>query len=354
MTASPLRTRLEAVECLRVAGSLAVIVIHAAPFNRAGQLGLAWNAATVANQLARFAVPAFFVLAGYFWAVRAVSADASAAAADEITWRLVRQLLLLWGCWSLLYVLPFDGALFARTFPAAWLDQLTRNTHWIATHPGTVLLQGTNGHLWFLPALASAVAVAAVVRRWVGWRALLALALLAALYALLARPYTVTALGLVVPYNARNGPAFALPCVVAGMALARHAPAPRWVPLGVALVAGGAIVSVAELSWLHHAHRVRLAQDFVAGTFAVGVGAAMVALANPRWMRGARLASVGASVLGIYLVHPLVVDLLQPLARQAPPVLGDLALLAAVFALSLVVTRGLERLPATRWLVRTR
>ena len=78
MTASAPRTRLEAVECLRVAGSLAVIVIHAAPFNRAGQLGLAWNAATVANQLARFAD---------------VTEDALLAAVDASVESLKQQLL---------------------------------------------------------------------------------------------------------------------------------------------------------------------------------------------------------------------------------------------------------------------
>jgi len=217
--------RLAAVEGLRVLGALAVIVIHATPFNRDGRLGLAWNAATVANQLARFAVPAFFVLAGYFWAVRIPDPRGD----DRVTRGTVTRLLLLFAAWSLVYVLPYDGALVTADGPRAWLGQLGRNVRWIATHPGTVLLQGTNGHLWFLPALASGVAIAAAVRRWLGWRALVALALLSAAYALLAHPYARTPVGVVVPYNARNGPAFALPCVVIGIALARRRPSARWV-----------------------------------------------------------------------------------------------------------------------------
>lgn len=348
------RARLDAVECLRVVGSVAVIVIHATPFNADGRLGVAWNAATMANQLARFAVPAFFVLAGFFWGVRVPEADAP----DPVTRRMVARLLLLFAAWSLVYVLPFDGALFAGDVPQAWLGQLGRNARWIATHPGTVLLQGTNGHLWFLPALASAVALAAVVRHHLGWGPLVAVAALAGAYALLAHPYARTPVGITVPYNARNGPAFALPCVVAGMALARRAPSARWVPLGAALLGGGALLSVVELTWLRQACRVRLTQDYVAGTFAVGAGVALVALANPVWLRRPRVAALGPAVLGIYLVHPMLVDLLHPVVPRVAGVVGgvagDVVFVAAVFALSLGLTRLLAHHPRTRWLVSTR
>jgi surface polysaccharide O-acyltransferase-like enzyme len=80
----------------------------------------------------------------------------------------------------------------------------------------------------------------------------------------------------------------------------------------------------------------------------------MVALANPRWLHGARVAALGPAVLGIYLVHPMMVDLLQPATRRLPPLPGDAALLAAVFLLSLGATRLLQRHPRTRWLVSTR
>jgi surface polysaccharide O-acyltransferase-like enzyme len=352
--APPPPPRLSAVEWLRVAGCVAVIIIHATPFNRGGGLGQAWNAATVANQLARFAVPAFFVLSGYFWAHRTPTPRAVRA----VTVPMVGRLLLLFAAWSVVYGLPFDGGLFTHDVPHAYVDQLARNARWIASHPGTVLLQGTNGHLWFLPALASAITVAALLRGAlpapVAHRAMAVVALVAWAVALLAGPYARTRWGLHLPFNPRNGPAFALPCVVAGGLLARGTPSARWVAMGAALLVGGAWLSAAELSWLREAHRVRLTQDYVAGTLAVGVGAAMVALANPRWLHGARVAALGPAVLGIYLVHPMMVDLLQPATRRLPPLPGDAALLAAVFLLSLGATRLLQRHPRTRWLVSTR
>ncbi|MEN9816552.1 MAG: hypothetical protein RLZ32_432 [Gemmatimonadota bacterium] len=329
---------------------MAVLVIHATPFNQQGLLGAAWDAATVANQLARFAVPAFFVLAGYFWAGRVPEPRGT----DPVTRRMVGRLLLLFAAWSLVYVFPYDGALLAADVPRAWLGQLERNARWIATHPGTVLLQGTNGHLWFLPALASAVAIAAGVCRWLGWRALVAAALLAGAYLLLALPYARTPWGLAVGYNARNGPAFALPCVVIGMALARQGPSSRWVPIGGALLAGGALLSAVEITWLGHAYRVRLTHDVVAGTFACGTGAAMLALANPAVLRRPRLAALGSAVLGIYLVHPLFLDLLTPAIRQPRSPLADGAGVALVFLLSLGVSRALARGTHTHWLVTMR
>lgn len=350
MTAAAPRPRLEGVEVLRVVAVMAVLVIHATPFNQRGRLGTAWEAATVANQLARFAVPAFFVLAGYFWARRAPANQGDGAA----TRRLVTRLLALFAAWSVVYILPFDGALFRQDVPHAWAGQLGRNWRWIVSHPGTVLLQGTSGHLWFLPALASAVAIAAVVRRWLGWRALVTVAVLAAGYALLALPYARTPWGLAVGYNARNGPAFALPCVVIGMALARHAPGPGWVPRGAALLVGGALLSAVETTWLAHAHQVRLTHDFVAGTFAFGTGAAMVGLANPAALRQPRVAALGSAVLGIYLIHPIWLDLLLPVMQRARAPWADLAGMGAVFLLSLWTSRALARRARWRWVVTTR
>ena len=107
--------RLEAVELLRVLAIGAVIVIHATPFNRAGQLGKAWNAATIANQLARIAVPAFFVLSGYFWALRTPTPQAVRA----VTVPMVGRLLLLFAAWSVVYVLPYVGILLPRPFPSS-------------------------------------------------------------------------------------------------------------------------------------------------------------------------------------------------------------------------------------------
>jgi surface polysaccharide O-acyltransferase-like enzyme len=338
------------VEVLRVVAVMAVLVIHATPFNQQDRLGAAWDAATVANQLARFAVPAFFVLAGYFWAGRVPEPRGP----DPVTRRMVGRLLLLFAVWSLVYVFPYDGALLAADVPRAWLGQLERNARWIATHPGTVLLQGTNGHLWFLPALASAVAIAAVVRRWLGWRVLVAVAILAAAYALLALPYARTPWGLAVGYNARNGPALALPCVVIGMALARHAPTPAWVPRGAALLVGGALLSAVEATWLAHAHQVRLTHDVLAGTFAFGTGAAMLGLANPAALRQPRVAAMGSAVLGIYLIHPIGLDLLQPELQRARAPWADLAGMAAVFLLSLGLSRALARSARWRWMVTTR
>ena len=63
-----------------------------------------WSAATLANQLARFAVPMFFVFAGYFWARHGDAPAALLAGARA----MVPRLLARFATWSLIFLIPFE------------------------------------------------------------------------------------------------------------------------------------------------------------------------------------------------------------------------------------------------------
>lgn len=334
--------RRQAVDVVRVLGVLAVVVIHAAPFARLTPrvpIGAAWTPATIANQLARFAVPCFFVLAGFFWSHGTADDDTRVARA----WRNARRLALVFVAWSLVYCLPFDGTRILRDPPHGVLSLLRHDLRWFATHPGTVLLQGTQGHLWFLSALVACYALVAVALRRIGPRGLALLAVAMAIATLLAGPYRPTALGLVARFNVRNGPGFWLQFFLAGAWLAARPPHPRQARLGLACAAAGLLVSALELTALHGRYGVSLAQDFVLGTVPLGVGIAMVALADPPWARWPRVAALGPIVLGIYASHMLVLELVRPLARHGPALAADGALLAGTFLLAAGLARALAR-----------
>jgi surface polysaccharide O-acyltransferase-like enzyme len=61
--------RIESIDAMRVLAMLAVIQIHSTWYSKVNVTSL--DLATIADQLARFAVPFFFVISGYLWASRA-------------------------------------------------------------------------------------------------------------------------------------------------------------------------------------------------------------------------------------------------------------------------------------------
>ena len=324
------------------------MVIHAGPFAHGPvRLGATWSAATLANQLARFAVPMFFVFAGYFWARHGDAPAALLAGARA----MVPRLLARFATWSLIFLIPFESDRILRRFPDGFLRNLRASVDWVASHPGTVLLQGSHGHLWFLIALAMAVTLIALVRRWLPMRGVLLLGVGLFVVSLLAGAYRRTPLGLALPFNPRNGPGFAVLPVAIGCWLAGRSPSPWWTRAGLLLVVGGALVAAMELTWLHTHYRTSLAQDLVVGTFVMGVGAALLGLSAPAWLHWPRLATLGPWVLGLYAAHPILAELLAPVTRALASPWADLAGLAVLFAGTLGVVRGLGRWRATRWLV---
>jgi peptidoglycan/LPS O-acetylase OafA/YrhL len=53
-------------------------------------------------------------------------------------------------------------------------------------------------------------------------------------------------------------------------------------------------------------------QDFVFGTYFMGVGATLLSLSNHRVLSNKLCATLGKMTLGIYASHYIFVDLLQP------------------------------------------
>ncbi len=341
---------------MRVLAILAVIVIHVAPFTHGvppARIGLTWNLPTVANQLVRFAVPCFFVLSGYFWAQR----TRDPARRWPVTRQMLQRLGMLFVGWSLIYTLPWDAGRLLRNRPTSYGDILTRNLQWISTHKLLVLLQGTETHLWFLVALAFAVSISALWLRWGSWRSLLLLGLVLFALAMLMRPYVKLPIGIPVRFNPRNGPAFALLPFASGIALAWRAPSPvpfahTWQRWGLGLWLTGILLSAAELTWLRVSYGRSLAQDAVFSTLLCGLGAACFALGNPAWLARLPLARLGPLVLGIYAVHPLVIDVLLPTLPKTRGVSADVLVLLSVFVLSWGLSELLARLRWARFLVR--
>jgi surface polysaccharide O-acyltransferase-like enzyme len=334
---------------MRVLAIIAVIAIHTEAFSgQASPIGTALDLATVVNQLARFAVPFFFIMAGYFWAQK-VSAP---RAVYQPTLAMVKRALLIFVVWSLVYLLETRLVESFFNGPSGPLDQIYANFEKALSNLFNTALQGTKGHLWFLPALISSVMVSAVLIRLQCERLLVVVAVIFYLVALAGTPYSDTPLGFRIHFNFRNGPFISLLFFVTGYFMRRYTPGAHWLRSGLLLACAGVLLDFVELSVLHARWGTTMAQDFVLGTYPFGVGMAMIALSNPRHLNFTHTAAIGPWVLGIYASHYIFVDLLKPVdTRFAGNWMWSLLYLGAVFLLSYLLVRFLALFNMTRKIV---
>lgn len=342
--------RIRSVDTFRVLAILAVIALHTARYAGPDAVGIRLDAATLLNQVERFAVPLFFIFSGYFWAQKCL------APREHLRRSLLvcRRVLLIYLAWALAY-LAVAGIQVLRTGGAGGLLpallQARRNGRLGLAH---VFLEGGTIHLWFLPALACALLISGVLMA-LGMRRLLAVLSIALFAAGLAGgAYAHTPLGLHARFNLRDGPFFSLIFFVTGAELARRRlPSTPWPGLVLALAGLG--LQVLEVGWLHGRWGTQLVQDYVAATWLYGLGMGMLALSDAPPLRAPALAAPGPLVLGIYASHYLFVDLLRPFdeAWHAGPwgAAWGLAYVALVFAGALGLTWLLARWGPTRRLV---
>ncbi|WP_434664531.1 acyltransferase [Aeromonas sp. NJAU223] len=343
--------RISSIECGRVLAILAVMTIHISPFSNPfdptlwGDPLYLWLGGII-NQLCRFAVPLFFLCAGYFLQPR-LSQDPLGVAL-----RYCRPLLLLWLGWSLIYLLvPFNPVAavqqgYLPTMAGQWQMQIGDSLN--------AWLVGGMIHLWFLPALMLAVLILGLCQR-AGLPGL-ALVMGAGLYllALLGGSYGKPLLGGEWALLTRNGPFFSLLFV----ALGAYLKARNWRPdtaLGVRLLGMGLALYALEAWGLLRFGEVPLNRhDFLLGSVPWAIGLFGLLLANPGWGEGSWLARQAPKVLGLYCVHMMLVVWLMVFGPQGKLVWWELLKVPALFACSLLAYRLLAATPASRWLLRAR
>lgn len=341
--------RLQGVDALRVVAIVAVIVIHTNPFlDRTAPIGSMFDLATVLNQAARFAVPYFFILSGYFWAQK-VNGELGLI---KPTLAMGKRIAVLFLAWTVIYMLPtnlidsFDYGLIGPFKQIYW------NVGNIGVRPADMAWQGSKGHLWFLVGLLCSLGISALLLHLNQRRLLAVLAVSLYLIGLAGKAYSETPLGLHAVFGFRNGLFLSPIFFVTGYFLQRKKPVPAWFPAGLAIGGGGFALQLCESWMLHKGWGMPLNQDYFIGTYFFGLGAAMIALSNSRYLHWSGAAAIGPLVLGIYASHMIFVEMLQPLDRRlADSGIWPLAYVAVVFVFSWQFARFLSKHSLTRRLV---
>lgn len=334
-SASPAR-RLAGVDALRVLAALCVVYLHAKPFMLPAYADSGYAVVRDAIlQFARFAVPFFFIAAGFFLGKKLfISANPLAGVHPYLA-----RLITIYTVWTLFYL----------AFPINWLELLLRGDlrpfvwkaanalELAAHHPLAFLFKSTSVHLWFLPALALASLLLALAIRFRQLGIFLALG--AGLYGagLASDAYQPT------PWGHRLGLDIAPPLVLGllypslfvglGGWLSQHDRYPAGLGWGLAI--GGLLLQVAESLVLHQAYGTPLAAaGYLVGTVPFSAGLMMLGLSCRCGSSPRVLNALAGATLGIYLLHVWVKGLLFPLDRFLGGPLWELGFAPLIFLLA--------------------
>lgn len=344
-------SRIKSIDVFRLLGILAVIAIHTVPFEGAGESPVELFLCVAINQGARFAVPMFFILSGWFFAQKVERCGLPAACLQT-----VKRLGGIWLFFCAFYLLPLN--LPRPLSVTAWdpLRLFANHFEQVAAHPVAFIFQGSSIHLWFLMSLLQAVLITTFFIHCFRRRPLIPLFIVGGtlyVFGLLAKSYSETPWGIHVPFNTRNGPFFSFPFFVLGYALSRLEFKLRHFFWGAGILAVGTAIHFGEIFFLYRAYDISpVLHDFVAGTIAMGLGSGIMALSRHPLVTSKTIAWMGQYTLGLYGMHFLYVRWLQPLdARLANPFweIGEVFL---VFSLSLGTVFIMGRMKGFRSFIR--
>jgi surface polysaccharide O-acyltransferase-like enzyme len=331
--------RIASIDFIRFVAVYAVIIIHTKPF----MLDLFPDPSYrlveyLFNQPPRFAVPFFFITSGYFLAQKYANGSDQVA----VCLQYVKRLLFLLVTWSIVYALiPSDWPrMYAVGYPHYAFEKLRQ----LSASPLTLLLEGSRVHLWFLSSLISGVIVVTLLVKTGRNSLLIFFSVLLFAVGLLGASYSVTPLGVHLPFYSRNGPFLSTICLAIGFLIYQKGPF-RLSPLqAFSIAAAGLSLQVVESWALWKCFAIPMINhDYLIGTVVCATGLLLFALAAPDFGRKGNLYVLGKYTLGIYLCHLLFVDILGPWTPLVELHTWQVLLPIFTFLLSYALTRMLTR-----------
>lgn len=342
---------------MRIAATLAVILIHTMPISFTELEGYSSSSpALLINQFSRFAVPFFFTISGFFWG-KSISDKNNIF----LVWKkYALRFSLLFISWTVIYSTPYMRIIPLLNQEDTILN-LIKQTYWnlssFATHPLTLILEGSKSHLWFLPSLLICVSISSVFVKNKITPVLYIASILLYVIRVLGKSYSNTPYGIEIDINTRDGPFFGLIFFATGYYLSITCPrrtSPRY---GLVVLLTGFIAQAIELNILNIKYDVSKIQDYCFSTYLMGIGAAMICITqkSPTSFRLDRLEFIGKLTLGIYLVHFIFIDAIIEISKKSPEFItltNPYIFPSIVFISSIVFSLTVNLTKHIKWLVR--
>ncbi len=338
--------RNSAIDCIRVFAIISVIFMHVEG------MGIPYAVfAKLISHSGQFAVVFFMVIAGYLWGKKIRAGNAVGSIYAGYTCRILTLFLL----WSLLYlVIPRNTREISYYLHAvshygvlSLIDVPYRRLLGVVEEQGGslrgalyIFLTGTKYHLWFLMALAWASTITATMVKWKRESLLMWVGACFYAFEVLSRLLSAASPDFSLPFNARYGPFFGTIFFALGWRLSSRR-RPFGLTPAIALLSGGFALLAVDILVIRNPFGSVVLEPFLETT--VGVGFVLLALASPSLGGGTILASLGQYTLGIYVMHPLFIDLFMPFAHYIPRGVRDLAIPAVVFLFSALAAIILQK-----------
>ena len=334
-------TRIKSVDFFRLIALISVICIHTTPFKKdfitSDEI---WKYIPVAiNQIARFAVPFFFVISGYFWGLKIRRGENPIFVSNGSSKKLIYVFLI----WSLIYLIPHSPDGIIEYGILGPLNNAYWNLSDLLSNPIRLMMEGTKVHLWFLIALLFSLNISAIFlsRNWE--KALILLSICLYIFGLLAKAYSATPFGFEMDFNTRNGPFFGTALFVTGYIISNYKPTIEWVKYGTLIFMFGLVLHFSELYYLWKYYNTSLYQDYVIGTYFMGLGVSLIALSNNDFLKLESLSSMGKYSLGIYSIHFIFIDMFKFIERHLYTPIWEIGYVATVFILSFLTIKYLSK-----------
>jgi len=327
--------RLKRIETVRLITMFLIVWAHTQFFNgiKADLPSAPAVGELVVVMIARYSIPFFFIVSGYFLGGKIVDDPSQAHA---IAWKYSKKLLLLFVFWSAVYALEN---------PETFMRLLTKD-------PVTLIFEGTRIHLWFLVSLALAIWSFALWPLDRKGNSFVVFALALNVLGLLGGSYLPTPVGIHLDFNTRNAIFFS--ALYFGMGAWIHAKKPSVSPaLAWGIYLFGQAMFCLEVYLLYvNWSALPIRHDYLVGSIPFGVGIFLVALTSKRETKlDTALEPYSKYVLGIYVAHLLVLDLWKPLGVYFPVMVWFFVMPVLVFGSTLLGVILLSKTPLRRFVM---
>lgn len=307
--------RIQRVDLGRFLAVVAIIILHVQPFRLIPpEQNTIFRALDILlTNMARFAVPFFFVISGYFWGTGIRNGQSPI----PFSLRKIRRIALVFLFWTVIYLIPYSRLNWGISF---WdVICVTReyiNELW---HQPVVdiLVQGSSLHLWFLVALMCSMAISALFISKKQERFLLLVSVALYIVGVLAKSYLDTPVGLHIGFNTLYGPFFGTLFFVSGYFLSGYSPTEKWHEYGMIMFVLGSFVHFSEMIILWRVFSNPPQHDYVFGTYFMGLGFSMFILSGKPDIKENIFSKIGRLSLGIYTIHYVFVDLFSGMNQIA-------------------------------------
>lgn len=130
--------RIQSVDCFRVLAIFAVIAIHTTPFYYGKPAGHELDLVIIINQSARFAVPFFLIISGYFWSEK-IQRNPDI---PDVSIKSAQRVGVIFVLWSSIYLAIGAARSFVNGGQAGLLNDVAYAISLLVNKPITSLLQG--------------------------------------------------------------------------------------------------------------------------------------------------------------------------------------------------------------------